>query len=207
MNNAQLYYLGHASIRIRTSTGKVIYIDPFAGDDYSVAADIILVTHDHFDHNDTEKVCRKDNCRIITNKEALIDGVYKTFNIDDIKIEAVQAYNKNHKKDEGVGYILSFDDLSLYHAGDTSTTEQMADLHNRKIDYALLPTDGRYNMDVDEASNCAKLIGAKHSIPIHMPKREFSEEIADAFSVNGKIIIKPGETIELIKVRREKNWI
>ncbi len=77
-----------------------------------------------------------------------------------------------------MGYIVSFDNISLYHAGDTSTTEQMAELYDRKLDYALLPTDGKYNMDVKEASQCAKLIGAKHSIPIHMSSQGFVENIA-----------------------------
>lgn len=136
--SSELFYLGHASIRIKTKSGKFIYIDPYAGDDYNALADIILVTHGHFDHNCIDKVCKNQNCTIITNKEAIIDGEYKSFDIDGIKIEAVQAYNNKHRKEECVGYILTFDGISLYHAGDTSTTSQMHDLVKRKLDYFYL---------------------------------------------------------------------
>ena len=48
---AKLFYQGHASLRITTNSGKVIFVDPFAGEGYSVPADLVLVTHDHYDHN------------------------------------------------------------------------------------------------------------------------------------------------------------
>lgn len=76
---ATLLYQGKASIRIVTAEGKIIYIDPYAGAGYGLPADLILVTHAHFDHSSIETVqSQNDNCVIITQEEALADGVHQT---------------------------------------------------------------------------------------------------------------------------------
>lgn len=97
-----LLYMGQASIRIVTAGGKVIYIDPYAGDQYDLPADLILVTHRHFDHCDIDKVTnRNENCQIITHKEALIDGVHQVFNLPYVRVEAVEAgFNRFHDVNE-----------------------------------------------------------------------------------------------------------
>lgn len=85
-----LIYQGQASIRIVTAEGKVIYIDPYAGDDYDLAADLILITHAHFDHNATDKITnRNPDCQVITWKEAVIEGVHQTFDLGYVTVEAV----------------------------------------------------------------------------------------------------------------------
>jgi rhodanese-related sulfurtransferase len=66
----KLFYQGHGSYRITAGDGTVIYIDPYAGDGYDVPADIILVTHQHGDHNQVQLCAQKPDCRIITNAEA-----------------------------------------------------------------------------------------------------------------------------------------
>ena len=77
-----LLYMGQASIRITTEEGRVIYIDPYAGNGYDLAADLILVTREHFDHNAVEKVrSRQEGCRIIRARNAVIDGVHQTFDL------------------------------------------------------------------------------------------------------------------------------
>ena len=147
----KLTYLGHASLKIKTREGKVIYIDPYAGDDsdYAEPADLILVTHDHFDHNKVQKVKnRAENVAIITEKEALVGGEHKSFHLDFVDVEAVEAgYNKNHDVNKCVGYILTLKSgIKLYIAGDTSKTPQMKTLREKNLDYAFLPMEGIYTM-------------------------------------------------------------
>ena len=127
----ELTYFGHAAMRIVTEDEKVIYIDPYEKGDYSLAADLILVTHDHFDHNDIGKIENKnDGCEIITQREALQNGEHRTFELSGVTVEAVEAGNNpNHDIKVCVGFILTFTDgKTLYVSGDTSTTELL--FHN-----------------------------------------------------------------------------
>lgn len=195
----KLTYIGHASIKVTTKENKVIYVDPAASGDYNEPADIILVTHGHNDHNQVSKVKTKDSTKTILSVNALKDGVYQSFDIDGIKIQAVPAYNSNHPKDQCVGYIIEFDNIKLYHAGDTSNIEEMKDLTDKNITYALFPIDGIYNMGSVEAKEAAKIVNAKHSIPIHTSElgRAFNYDNAKAFCTDKDIIIEPGKSIHL----------
>ncbi len=199
----KILYQGHGSLRITTSGGKVIYIDPYAGDGYDPAADLILITHAHSDHTNTAKIrSRNPGCRIITWKEALEGGKHNTFDLGFVTVKAVEAgYNRNHNVKDCVGYILTLPDgVTVYASGDTSKTEQMPALSQENIDYAFFCCDGIYNMDLDEASQCASLVGAKHSIPYHMaPGMLFDKSRAEKFSAPGRMIIADGEEFELIK--------
>ena len=200
---AKIYYQGHASMRIDTAEGKTIYVDPFIGDGYDVPADLILMTHGHYDHTQTKLIeTKNDGCETISWKEAVVKGEHKTFDLGYVTVEAVEAgYNKNHNVKDCVGYILTFSNgVTLYLSGDTSTTPQMSELADRNLDYAFFCCDGVYNMDVDEAIECAKTVGAKHSIPYHMiPANQggFDQEVAESFDVEGRIIVRPGEELVL----------
>ena len=194
----KLLYQGHGSFRLTTNEGVVVFIDPYVGIGYDVPADIVLISHQHDDHNKIELITQKPDCVVITEKEALSDGEYNTFSLKGIDIEAVKAQNKNHRPDECVGFILAFDDLTLYFSADTSKTDQMASFASKNIDYAFLCTDGFYNMDMTEAAECAKLIGAKHNVPVHMkPGALFDRELAEQFEAPDRLIIEAGEEIEL----------
>ena len=199
---ATLLYQGQASIRVVTDEGKVIYIDPYAGDSYELPADLILVTHAHFDHSQTDKVeNRNEGCRIITYAEALQDGAHRTFDLGYVTVEAVEAgYNPLHDAGNCVGYVLTFSNgKSVYVTGDTSKTEQMAYMDEMEIDYAFFCFDGVYNMGLEEAAECACLVGAKHNIPYHMTTtttgRQFDREIAEQFDVENRLIVEDGEEI------------
>lgn len=195
---AELLYQGHGSCRLITDDNVIVYIDPYAGDGYDVEADIILVTHQHADHNNVDKVPKKRRCNIIKNNDAYNGGKYMHFILNGIKIQAVQAYNKNHDKSNCVGYVVETDGLKIYFAGDTSKTDEMYNLGMSGIDYALLPVDGIYNMGLDEAAECAEIINAKHTIPYHMvPGKLFSAAIAEKFKGKNKLIVRDGETIKL----------
>jgi len=195
---AKMLYQGHGSLRFTLNDGSVIYFDPYAGEGYDKPADYIFVTHQHHDHNCVDLMPHKEGCVIISEKEALKDGVYQKFDLGRFSAEAVEAYNKNHKKEECVGFVLTLDGKKIYCSGDTSTTDQMSRMAAMELDYALFPTDGFYNMGPEEASACAKVIKAKVNIPIHMaPGKLFDPERAELFEAEGRLIVAPGEEIEL----------
>ena len=203
---ATLLYQGHASVRIQTPEGKTIYVDPFFGTGYDVPADLILMTHGHYDHTQTDLITSKaDDCRNISWKEALVSGVYQSFDLGYVKVEAVEAgFNKNHNEKECVGYILTFSNgATVYLSGDTSTAPGMSALADRHLDYAFICCDGVYNMDVTEAAECARIIGAKHTIPYHMVPSDnsngFDRSVAESFEAAGRIILSPGEELVLEK--------
>ncbi len=196
---AEFFFQGHGSFRLKTDNGTVIYVDPYAGGGYDVPADIILVTHEHGDHNQIGLVTKKEDCLIITDREALEGGVYQNFSVKGVEIETVPAYNRNHSRSECVGYVLRFDSISFYASGDTSLTDFMADkIPAYHLDYAVLPIDGIYNMNPREATKCAEIIGAKHTIPIHMkPGQLFDRLCAEQFTPGSRSIVEAGTGIVL----------
>lgn len=194
-----LTLIGHASTKIKTAEGTVIYIDPFAEGDYEEEADIVLVTHQHDDHNKVSLIKKKDDTEVITNEEALVDDVYNSFDVDGVKIEAVPAENSNHPRSQCVGYVISFDDISVYHAGDTSFVDEMKDMQSKNITYAMYPIDGVYNMDAEEATKCADTVGAKHNIAMHTDFYAYNEDKVKNFTPEGKLEVPYGTTIELEK--------
>ena len=199
---AALLYQGHGSLRITTPEGKVIYIDPYAGEGYDKPADLILVTHQHHDHNQLDLITSKNAvCEVITETKALKEGKYQVFDLGYVTVEAVEAGNKNHDPNQCVGYILTLSDgIQVYISGDTSKTAQMETFASRNLDYAFLSCDGVYNMDITEASECAALIAARHTIPYHMaPGELFSRERAGQFEAKGRLIVANGEEISLGK--------
>ena len=204
--NVKLKYMGQGTVRIITEDNKVIYVDPFAGDDYSMAADLILQTHDHFDHSALNKVAnRNKDYQIITEKEALVNGEHKTFDLPFVKVVAVEAgYNRNHDVNKCVGYVLEFKNgIKVYLTGDTSKTKQMEKMSSMNIDYAFYCTDGKYNMGNDEAAECAKLVNAKHNIPYHNDTNDdgvrFDRKLAEEWTAPNKMIVDVNSEIILKK--------
>jgi L-ascorbate metabolism protein UlaG (beta-lactamase superfamily) len=197
-----LHNIGHASMKIKTSDGKVIYIDPFHGTsvNYSDSADIILVTHAHGDHNQVNLVTQKTGCTIISYTQSNINGTYQSFNVDGIKIYSVAAYNANHNINQCVGYVIEFNGIKLYHAGDTGNIPEMAELADSNITYALLPVDGVFNMSPEEATTAANNIQADYSIPMHTepPPDDYNETIVARFTPANKLLVRNGETIALV---------
>lgn len=204
LGKIRLKYMGQATIRIIIEDNRVIYIDPFAGDDYSMPADLILQTHNHFDYVDLDKVKNRNNgCLIITEKEAVVNGMHQIFDLPYVKVIPVEAgYNMMHNPLNCVGYVLEFKDgIKVYVTGDTSKTKQMAEMSGMNIDYAFYCTDGVFNMGNDEASECAKLVNAKHNIPYHNDTTNkglrFDKKKAEEWKALNKMIIDVNEEIVL----------
>jgi L-ascorbate metabolism protein UlaG (beta-lactamase superfamily) len=171
-----VHWLGHDTFEI--TGAKVIFTDPFKikrGD----MADIILITHPHYDHCSPEDVkkIQGPNTVIVAPAECgqQLSGQIKTIAPGDriivagVEIEAVPAYNVNkqyHPKDKGwVGYVFTVNGMRFYHAGDTDYIPEMKGLKN--IDIALLPVSGKYVMTADEAAKAALDIKPKVAIPMH----------------------------------------
>lgn len=195
-----LTYIGHASVKIVAKDGTVIYIDPnYSEGDYSDLPDYVFITHSHSDHQPDYNFKMKDSTVMITQKEALIKGEYINEDLGNIHIEAVPASNENHDIKYCVGYLITVDDVTIYHAGDTSMIEQMSELSDKDIDYAFYPIDGVYNMDAVEATEVANLVGAKNNIPMHeLDNHEIDPSVerkSDNFTPDGVMVLEYGETI------------
>lgn len=177
-----IFWIGHASFYIKTKEATV-FIDPFrVSDAVKEKADLILITHAHFDHNskpDIEKV-RKDDTKFVAPQKCLEAKEYKhevsrpgfATSYRGISIEAVPSYNKReerlkfHPRSENwVGYVLDVGGMRIYHAGDTDFIPEMAAL--KDIDVALLPMGGTYTMAMDEAIEAAKTIAPRTVVPMH----------------------------------------
>ena len=156
----------------------------------------MLVSHEHSDHNQVSRVHLKPDGKVLRAAN-LIDGAsYGGCLVKDVLVKATAAYNKNHPKSECVGFLLSTGGKKLYFACDTSETEEMKKLRAEQIDYAFLPIDGIYNMNAIEAARCAEIIGAKCNVPVHMkPGALFSQEMAESFHAENRLILRPGQTI------------
>ena len=202
---ATLVYQGHGSLRIQTDGGRTIYVDPFmspagpsADDTYDVPADLVLVTHQHHDHTAVDKMPHAAGCVVWQNGDAHPKPnayLTRTFCGGEVEVTAVEAYNEMHDPAKCVGYLVRVDGLLLYFAGDTSRTHDMESMAERAIDYAFLPGDGIYNMDVAEAARCANLIDAKHAVPIHLkPVEPYGEAEAAEFArlARGALLVRPG---------------
>jgi L-ascorbate metabolism protein UlaG (beta-lactamase superfamily) len=170
-----IHWLGHDTFKI---TGeKTIYTDPFTISRKD-KADIILITHEHFDHcspddvkklqvSDTVIVTTADCARKLTgNVRTVRPG--DTVTVGTITVEAVPAYNTNkkfHPRDKGwVGYIFTVDGKRIYLAGDTDLIPEMKTI---KADIAILPVSGTYVMTAEEAAQAALIIQPKVAIPMH----------------------------------------
>ena len=203
--------LCHSAIRI--NKGKIIYVDPFHLKKEYKDADIILITHSHYDHFSEDDILKvkKDNTKIyITNDlleqtkklgfsedKIIIVNPDESYYEDSIEIQTIRAYNINKqfhpKENNWVGYIIKLQGISYYIAGDTDITEE-----NRKVkcDIAFVPVGGTYTMTAKEAATLINEIKPKIAIPVHYNEivgtkqdgQEFISKLKEG--IQGKILIK-----------------
>jgi len=185
----KIHWLGHDAIRLDGST--VVLFDPYQIT-ASKPADLIFISHDHFDHNSPEDLAkvRKDSSIVVTEKTSAekLSGNVRVVSpgdrltINGIDIEVHPAYNTDkefHPKDAGMlSFIVTLDGVRYYHAGDTDFIPEMQDL---KVDVAFLPVSGTYVMTADEAVQAAMVIKPKVAIPMHYGSIVGSEDDAKKF--------------------------
>ncbi|NIO21569.1 MAG: MBL fold metallo-hydrolase [Candidatus Aenigmarchaeota archaeon] len=207
----KITWFGHATFKIETE-GKKIYIDPYVLPKGSPLADIILITHDHYDHCDPAKVneIKSENTKIITTEKSAnkLEGNVKTvkagdsLEIEGIRIRAVDAYNANkpfHPKGAGVGFIIQSEGKSVYHTGDSDFVPEMNSLQG--VTVVLLPIGGTYTMGIEQAKQAVLAMKPKFAIPMHY---NFLEGLnADANEFKNKVEAESkGETkVEILEGR------
>ena len=207
MNVENIHWYGQAAFRIEDQE-KQIYIDPWKLPSGKLAkADVILVTHahfDHFSHEDIDKI-KKDGTIFVAPKDvaAELKGTVKivapnqSLEIGKLKISTVPAYNLKKsfhpKSNNWVGYVITLSrGQTIYHAGDS---DFIPELNSLKVDIALLPCGGTYTMNAKEAAEAANTFKPKIAIPMHYGDVVGSDRDADSFKkdFHGETVIKKRE--------------
>lgn len=201
-------FLRHASFKIMGS--KIIYTDPY-NIQPDQKADIILITHSHYDHcspqdikkiagEETVIVCSRDCSESLEGLSGHIIGLepFQNANVSGVVIDAVPAYNinKNYhpRENNWNGYIFTLDGARYYHPGDTDRIPEMKDL---KADVVFLPVGGTYTMDCNEALSVVSIINPRYAVPMHYGTIVGSEDDARQFTEragNKGILLPPTYT-------------
>ncbi len=211
----EITFIGHATLMFRFKN-KIIHVDPVTAEaDYTTMpkADMVLITHHHYDHLDMNAIrpITKDDTQFVLTELCVADAkdlknthVMKNGDkivVDGLHIEAIPAYNIKHMrspgnpfhpKGEGNGYIVTFGDKRVYIAADTENTSEMKALKN--IDIAFLPMNLPYTMTPEMVADAAKAFQPKVLYPYHTGETDTSEIIA---------LLKNEKNIE-VRIRRMK---
>jgi len=178
--------VNHDCFRIEKD-GLIVYTDPYKVDRRE-EADLVFITHEHFDHCSPEDLARVAGRRtvLVVNANSMskvaslevaklvvaIPG--KEYSEKGVSFKAVPAYNVNKfrapglpfhpEQDEHCGYLIRIGGVTVYHAGDT---DFIAEMEGLKCDLALLPVSGTYVMTAEEAAKAARLVKPKIAVPMH----------------------------------------
>jgi L-ascorbate metabolism protein UlaG (beta-lactamase superfamily) len=198
-------WLGHAGFRIRAGR-RVVYIDPYRSPE-GPPADLILITHGHYDHFSPQDVERLSTDRtLVVAPPAVAERVRGRVvslapgeGVDDpLDVRAVAAYNTSKRDPDGnpfhpreaggVGYVLNVRGERLYHSGDTDVIPEMDQVAG--VDVALLAVSGVYVMTAAEAAEAARRIGPRVAVPMHWGEHIGTREDAEAFAASAPVEVK-----------------
>jgi L-ascorbate metabolism protein UlaG (beta-lactamase superfamily) len=206
----KVHWFGHASFRITGS--KTIFIDPWKLPKGAGHADVILVSHSHYDHLSPPDVAalRSDATTVLVAQDCvgkLGEGVKsltpgQTCELPGITIVGVRAYNIDKdfhpKANDWLGLIVELDGKRIYYAGDTDEIPEMSGLG--RIDLALLPVGGTYTMNAAQAAHAAKAIQPARALPYHWGDIVGGHGDAEAFRTKADcpvIVLSPGSDLSL----------
>ena len=207
MNVEHIHWLGHASFRIEDG-GSQIYIDPWKLGSGAPPADVILITHSHYDHYSADDIAKIEQPKTVVvgpadvveklrGKKTVTAAPGGTYTLGTLKVAAVPAYNTGkdfHPKQNGwVGYVLTLSNgQRIYHTGDTDAIPEMDRV---QTDVALMPCGGTYTMTASEVAAAANRFKPSVLIPMHwgdiVGAQADAEAVAKAFT--GKTVIRPVE--------------
>src|SRR3954447_13667692 len=194
-------WLGHSGFLVRAGRAHV-YIDPYRVPDGAPPADVILVTHHHYDHfspQDVEKLSTERTWligpptvaeRVAGQVVSIAPGqIVEPDEVRGIDVRGIAAYNTSkrdkdgkpfHPRDAGgLGFALRVRGERLYHAGDTDVIPEMDEVHG--VDLALLPVSGTYVMTASEAAEAARRIQPRLAVPMHWGEHLGTRADAEAF--------------------------
>jgi L-ascorbate metabolism protein UlaG (beta-lactamase superfamily) len=173
----EIRWLGHASFRLATDD-VVVYIDPWKFSSAQPDADLVFVSHGHFDHwsaDDVAAVSREattvvgppDVVETLPGGRALRPG--DRVEIGGVCIEGIRAYNVDKdfhpKANDWLGAVIALGGTRVYYAGDTDHIPEMSELS--EVDVALLPVGGTYTMDAAQAAEACRAIKPRTALPYH----------------------------------------
>jgi L-ascorbate metabolism protein UlaG (beta-lactamase superfamily) len=196
-----LDWLGHSGFRITVGRQRV-YIDPYRVAAAAPKADLILITHGHYDHyspQDVELLSREDTEliappavaeRMRGHVHSIVPGEeVEPERLRGVAVRAVAAYNTSKRNSDGhvfhpreaggVGFDVNVRGERLYHAGDTDVIPEMDAVHG--VDLALLPVSGTYVMTAGEAAEAARRIQPRLAVPMHWGEHLGTRADAQAF--------------------------
>lgn len=203
LDNIEVF--SQSSIKIKDN--KIIYFDPFQVNYKYNDADIIFITHDHYDHFDIKSINNVINENtIIVVPSSLVNQIEKVFNnkivevipnkeycILGVKFKTIRAYNINKsfhpKENNWVGYLITSQEKKYYIMGDTDDTKDARDV---KCDVLFVPIGGTYTMDYNEAAEYTNFVNPKIVVPIHYGSIVGSSNYANYFKekINENIIVE-----------------
>lgn len=222
-----IQYFGHSFFKIGFS-GRNILVDPYLSTENHdpefkrlvcceakpadlKAIDLILVTHEHFDHFDKaliEKIASRDNSCVVASEPLLQElnlnkrflhpiKMHETINLRGVEIKAVPAHHP--QSFYPLGFMVSYKGKSVFHSGDTDLMDEFADI---SPDMALLPIGGTITMDCVDAIRAVKTMKPRYAIPMHyntfkmieQDPQEFKNKIEKSILKTKPVILKPGQS-------------
>ncbi len=211
----KIIWLGHASFKIISKKGFVIYIDPFAGDEseYEEKANLVLISHEGYHHlgYEKERKIKTDTTVVLSTKQVawevggneILPG--DTREIDEVKIKAVHAYSTRpgigREKGKSIGFLISIEGKIIYFADSTGLIPEMSEI---VCDVAILPVATTTTMRPQEALQAVEMIKPRIAIPMHygtygghLDEAEYFKEIVEEKTKTRVDILEQGKSIEL----------